>query len=427
MNIVIMCLFIPVLLVLSAFFSGSEIAFASSNKLRIKNAAEEGNKAARIAQYILDHFTASISTILLANNLVNISASTLGTLIVAAFIDNEELASTVSTFAVTLLLLIFGEIFPKIFGAELCDKLVLIVAKPLRFCMKLFFPITAAVDFVLSKLAFLWTPKEEVPTVTQEELVTMVDEMEESGSFTEEEGDLVRAAIEFADLTAKDILTPRVDTLAFDIEDSVHDLLHSRELLDFSRFPVYEESLDHIIGILTTQRLLEEYYEKGEEGIDIRSLLTQPLFVHMTRNIASILKEMREKHCEMAVVIDEYGGTLGIITVEDIVEEIVGDIFDETDDVENEFIEHSGGIEVDGSMNIHDFFDLVEYPDHDFESEYTTVGGWAAEILDKIPEEGDTFTFENLTVRVVAVDAMRVDALFVNVAPRADDDDEIEE
>lgn len=425
MTVLFMCLSIPVLLVLSAFFSGSEIVFASSNKLRIKNAADEGNKAAKIAQYIVDHFTSSISTILLANNLVNITASTIGTLIAAHFIENEDLASTVATLGVTLLLLIFGEIFPKIFGAELSDKLVLIVARPLRFCMRFFYPITSAVDFVLSKLSFLWTPKEVAPTVTQEELVTIVDEMEESGSLTEEEGDLVRAAIEFADLTAKDILTPRVDTLAFDIEDDVHTLLHSRELLDFSRFPVYEESLDHIIGILTTQRLLEEYFEKGE-SIDIRSLLTQPVYVHMTRNISSILQEMREKHCEMAVVVDEFGGTLGIITVEDIVEEIVGDIFDEADDVENEFIEHSGGIEVDGSMTIDDFFDLVEYSNPDFESEYTTVGGWAAEMLDKIPEEGDTFVFDNLTVRVVAVDAMRVTALFVNIAPKEDDEEEEE-
>lgn len=425
MTVLFMCLSIPVLLALSAFFSGSEIVFASSNKLRIKNAADEGNKKAKIAQYILDHFTSSISTILLANNLVNITASTIGTLIAVHFIENEDLASTVATLGVTLLLLIFGEIFPKIFGAELADKLVLIVASPLRFVMKLFFPITKAVDFVLSKLAFLWTPKETAPTVTQEELVTIVDEMEESGSLTEEEGDLVRAAIEFADLTAKDILTPRVDTLAFDIEDDIRTLLDSRELLDFSRFPVYEESLDHIIGILTTQRLLEEYFEKGE-STDIRSLLTQPIYVHMTRNISSILQEMREKHCEMAVVIDEFGGTLGIITVEDIVEEIVGDIFDETDDVENEFIEHSGGIEVDGSMTIDDFFDLVEYSNPDFESEYTTVGGWAAEMLDKIPEEGDTFVFDNLTVRVVAVDAMRVDSLFVNIAPKADDEEEEE-
>lgn len=426
MSILFMCLSIPVLLMLSAFFSGSEIVFASSNKLRIKNAADEGNKRARIAQYILEHFTASISTILLANNLVNITASTVGTLIAAHFIENEQLAQTVATLGVTLLLLIFGEIFPKIFGAELADRLVLAVSRPLRFCMKLFSPITGAVNFVLMKLAFLWTPKEEVPTMTQEELVTMVDEMEESGSFTEEEGELVRAAIEFADLTAKDILTPRVDTLAFDIEDSVETLLDSRELLDFSRFPVYEESLDHIIGILTTQRLLEEYFEKGEEGVDIRSLLTQPVFVHMTRNIASILKEMREKHCEMAVVVDEFGGTLGIITVEDIVEEIVGDIFDETDDVENEFIEHSDGFEVDGSMTIDDFFDLVEYSDSEFESEYTTVGGWAAEMLDKIPETGDRFTFKNLTVTVTKVDAMRVETLFVHVDERDDDEDDEE-
>ena len=424
--ILIMIIAIGMLLLLSAFFSGTESAFACSNKLRIKSAAEKGDKRAKIAEYILDHFGVSISTILLANNLVNILASTLGTLIAVSLITSESLAQTVATLVITLLLLIFGEIIPKIIAAQFADKLVPIVAPILRFSMKLFYPVVFLVDFVISKVSPIWTPEEEAPTVTQEELVTIVDEMEESGNFTEEEGDLVRASIEFADLTAKDILIPRVDTLAFDIEDGANALLANKELLDFSRFPVYEENLDHIIGILSTQRFVEACYEQGTENVDIRSLMTQPVYVHMTRAISSILEEMREKHCEMVIVLDEFGGTLGIITVEDIVEEIVGDIFDETDDYERNFIKRIDGFEVDGSMYLHDFFDLVELNENEFESEYTTAGGWATEQLDKLPEEGDRFEFENLTVTVLSVDAMRVERLLIHVSTPEEEEEEEE-
>lgn len=424
--ILIMALSIVILLCFSAFFSGTESAFACSNKLRIKSAAEKGERRAVIAQYILDHFGVSISTILLANNLVNILASTLGTLIAAEVIESESLAQTTATLVITLLLLIFGEILPKIIAGQFADRLVSCVAPILRFIMRLFYPIVFVVDFLISKISPLWTPKEEAPTVTQEELVTIVDEMEESGNFTEEEGDLVRASIEFADLTARDILTPRVDTLAFDIEDGPEALLANKDLLEFSRFPVYSENLDHVLGILSTQRFVEACYEVGPANVDIQNLMTQPVYVHMTRAISSILEEMREKHCEMVIVLDEFGGTLGILTVEDIVEEIVGDIFDEGDDYEREFVKRIDGFEVDGSMNLHDFFDLINFSDSSYEGEYTTAGGWATELLDKLPEAGDRFEFKNLTVTILSVDAMRVERLLIHVHPETDEKEEDE-
>lgn len=423
-SVIIMSISILILLCFSAFFSGSEFAFACSNKLRIKSAADKGERRAIIAQYILDHFGVSISTILLANNLVNILTSTLGTLIAAELIKSESLAQTAATVVITLLLLIFGEILPKIIAGQFSDNLVTRVAPILRIFMRLFYPIVFLVDFLLSKISPLWTPKEEAPTVTQEELVTIVDEMEESGNFTEEEGDLVRATIEFADLTARDILTPRVDTLAFDIEDGPEALLSNTELLEFSRFPVYSENMDHVIGILSTQRFVEACFELGTANVDLHSLITQPVYVHMTRAISSILEEMREKHCEMVIVLDEFGGTLGIITVEDIVEEIVGDIFDEGDDFERDFVKRIDGFEVDGSMNLHDFFDLIDFADSSYEGEYTTAGGWATELLDKLPEEGDRFDFENLTVTVLSVDTMRVERLLIHVHPKEDEEEE---
>lgn len=414
MNIIPASILILLLLLISAFFSGSEIVFASANLIRLKKSAEEGKSRAVTALWISEHFTSALSAILLGNNLVNLSASTVATLAAAALIASEGLAQTVATISVTLLLLIFGEIIPKVFGKEYADKLVNVIARPLRLFMRICYPVVHPVDLAIEKISKLWTPKTAAPTVTAEELVTIVDEIEEQGGFTEEESDLIRSAIEFNELTAKDILTPRVDTLAFDLSDGIEKLISDRDLLSYSRFPVYEDTMDKIVGILSTRTFVRAYFEHGKET-DIRSLLTPPLYVHMTRDISSILPEMRESGCEMAVVLDEYGGTEGILTVEDIVEQIVGEIFDEGDEVENDLIHRGAFTEVDGGMAIHEFFDQMEMDPDQVESEYTTVGGFATEQLDKIPEAGDTFEYGNLTFYVTEMDGNRVEKLLVKV------------
>ncbi|MGM9637788.1 MAG: hemolysin family protein [Eubacteriales bacterium] len=423
MKITLEILLILALLGFSAFFSGSEITLAYANKIRIKKAAEEGNRRAAVAQYISDHYASAISAILLGNNLVNLSTSTLATLIAASLIASEGLAQTVATVTVTVLLLIFGEIIPKVIGMEFCDKLVLAVARPMRIFMKLCYPVIRPMELLLDKMSVLWTPKSNAPTVTAEELVTIVDEMEEEGGFTEEEGNLIRSAIEFNELTAKDILTPRVDILAYDLEDDIGKLISDKDLLSYSRFPVYEGSMDKIVGILSTREFVRAYLTKGKD-VDVRSLLTPPMYVHMTRDISSILPEMRENGCEMAVVLDEFGGTLGILTAEDIVEQIVGEIFDEGDEVENDVINRGNYLEIDGSMSIHEFFDQMELDEEEFDSEYTTVGGFVTEMLDKIPEAGDSFEYENLTVHVTEVKDNRVEKILVKVGEKPDPDKE---
>jgi CBS domain containing-hemolysin-like protein len=403
------------LLTLSAFFSGSEIVFASANKVRLRMAAQQGKRGAVLAEYILNHFTSFLSAILLGNNLVNISLSALGTLVAASLLTSDGLAQTIATAVVTLFLLTFGEVFPKIIGAQFSDELVTAIAYPLRFFLWLFYPIVKPVGFLVGKLEKLWTPTDTAPSVTPEELVTIVDEMEEEGGFTEEEGDLIRSAIEYSELTAKDILTPRVDIFAFDLQDGLDNLLQQTDILSYSRFPVYEGNLDTIIGILSTKDLVRAYLKDGEKT-DIRSLLKKPFFVHMTRDISSILPEMKENECEMAVVLDEFGGTLGILTAEDIVEQIVGEIYDEGDEVEQPVVAGDHGLEIDGSMNIHDFLDELGISDSDFNTEYTTVGGFAAERLNKLPEQGDSFTFGKVKIQVAEVQGNRVEKLIVQNA-----------
>ncbi len=408
----VLSLIIVILIVFSAFFSSSEIALASSNKVRIKSAAENKDERAAKVQYLIDHYTRTISTILISNSLVNIAASSIATLLFTMIISNEALAQSAATVLITILLLLLGEIFPKIIAAFISDSYVYKCAPAVRFFMRLFAPIVLATEFVIDKISPLWTPKNAAPIATNDELASIVDEIEDDGGFTEKEGDFIKGAISFTEKTAKDILTPRVDVLGFDIEDEVSELAKNTSLLDYARFPVYEGSLDHVLGVLTTRAFAGQYLKLGDKT-DVSSLLTPPLYVHMTRNISSILNEMREKHCEMAFVLDEFGGTLGIITVEDIVEEIVGDIFDESDDRRSEVTRKGDFLEVDGMMNITDLFELLDFDDSNFDSEYTTVGGWVSEILDKIPEEGDSFEYSGLFVTVTKINNHRVEKLVI--------------
>ena len=414
---------IVIMVLLSAFFSGSEISFASANKFRLKKAAEEGDRRSRLADYIVEHYNESISAILVGNNLVNIVASSAATVLTLHWIlPNKDLWVTI---IMTVIILIFGEIVPKSLCNEYADELAPAFAPPLRLTLFIFYPVIWLVTRMVDRLSLLWKSEEEEPAVTQEELYTALEEIEDEGVFTESESELIKSAIEFTDIMAHEILIPRVDVIAFDIEDGLDALLENEELLHYSRFPVYRETIDNVIGILSVKRLMKELIEKKPEEVDLASLLYSPVFVHKTMAISSIIKEFRRKHAQMAVVVDEYGGTMGILTMEDIVEEIVGEIFDESDNTEEEAVMRSQDtFEIDGSMNIYDMFDLIGFePDDEFESEYNTAGGWATEKLDRFPRPGDRFSFETLTVEILEAQSFRVDKLLVTVEPPAEDED----
>ena len=406
-------LILMVLLVLcSAFFSSSEISFATANKLHIRSAAEAGDRRAKGVQWISDHFPKILSTILVGNNLVNIAFSAVMTLLLA------ESGENAAPFVSTAVLLILGEIIPKIIGTSQADRLVYFYVYPLRFFMLLFTPVVSVVNAIVSKLSKFWTPEEPEPEVTDDELVTILETIEEEGVFTEQESELIKSAIEFSDVTAMDILIPRVDMAAFDLDDGLEKLLEDDDMLSYSRIPVYRETIDNILGILSTKKLLKSAVTQELDEIDVDDLLSPPVYVHKTRTISSILKEFRKKHLMMAVVVDEFGGTMGILTLEDILEEIVGDIFDESDEVELDVVPEGEDIfTVDGGTNIGDFFDYIGYTPPDFESEYSTMGGWAVERLDRFPEVGDHFVWDRFDVTVTAAEAMRVETLQIRLLP----------
>ena len=414
-------LLLILLVLLSAFFSSSEIAYATASKLRLQNDAENGSKRASRAMWISEHFTGFLSTILVGNTLVNIAfSSAMTALMINAYGAGGETAAPIVS---TLVLLIFGEIIPKIAGTSQADRLVRIYTYPLRFFMILFKPVTALVTRIVDRLSKLWTSQEAEPEVTDDELVSILETIEDEGVFTEQESELIKSAIEFSDVTAADIFIPRVDVTAIDVEDSVEDLLKDEDLLSYSRIPVYRDTIDTILGILSTKKLLKAAVTTPVSEIRLEDLLSPPVYVHKTRTISSILSEFRKKHLMMAIVVDEYGGTEGILTLEDILEEIVGDIFDESDDIELDVEQKSDNVYiVDGGTTIEDFFDSIDYRPEHFESEYSTMGGWAVEMLDRFPQKGDHFTWDRFSVTVTEAEARRVETLEVELLPPPEED-----
>jgi len=289
--------------------------------------------------------------------------------------------------------------------------------------MVLFLPVTLIVLGFVNLVSKLFRKKEEAPTMTEEELVTMIETAEEEEVLDEEQSDLLQSAMDFSDTTVEDILVPRINMEAFDIEDDYEEILELATSTRHSRLVVYEDTVDHVIGVLSLNRLFRAMAKK-RGNVDIRTLLVEPFFVHKTMKLPTLLSQMRSHQVQMAIVLDEYGGTMGIVTMEDILEEIVGDIWDETDDIETEIISTGEGIyHVDGLTNIYDFFAHIDMDERDFDSEYTTMGGWAIEMLDADPHVGDSFSYRNLYVIVTEMNDNIVTGLSVQVKDEEEEEE----
>lgn len=425
-NIVYIILLV-ICLILSGFFSSSELAYTLTNKLRLKKEKEDGDKRSSLALKITEDYDRTVTAILFGNNLVNIATSSLATTIVInLFAENnaisDEEAATLSSLIVLVFLIIFGEVIPKNLGTTKSYQLSKLFAWPIQILKYLFFPVTFPISMLVKGIVHVLPKKdEEEPSVTDEELIEMVESIEEEGIIDEETGELLKSAIDFTDTDVYEIMTPRVDLFAFNIEDDINDLIEDRELFLYSRIPVYEESLDNIIGVLSIKVLLKEYL-KGNK-INVRKLMKEPMFVHKSKSISSLLEDFKKEHQHMAFIKDEFGGTMGIVTMEDIVEELVGDIWDESDKIEEDFIEKEEGVYiVDGSMNIEDFFDLVGY-EEEYETDYTTVSGFVTEILERFARVGDTFDFDKLTITVLEAEEFTVEKIKVEIDDEEEDED----
>ena len=409
-------------LVFSAFFSASEMAYSSCNTLRLENLEEEGSRPARAARYITEHFDVALSTILIGNNLVNIAGSALASVLVLLILGTTkgEQFAWISTAVMTVLVILCGETIPKITAKKNANRFALRFAYVVRTLMVLFAPVVWIVLLLIRLISapFKGEEAEEDPDAAVEELQNIIETAEDEEVLDEERSELVRSAIDFSDVMASEVMTARVDLYALDIEDDWETLLEEIEQSPYSRLPVYEGSIDNIIGVLYLNRFLKAMTENHHT--DLRSLLMPPVYVYKTMKLPDVLNRLRREKQHLAIVSDEYGGTLGVLSMEDALEQIVGDIWDETDQVEQEVVQRAENeFEVDGDMTISDFLELTGIREDDFEAESETVGGWTVERFGEFPGVGDSFSYENLMVTVLAMDGRRVEKVLVRLDPSA--------
>lgn len=406
-------------IIMSGYFSATETAFNTLNKLRVKTKADDGDKRAKLVLKLTDNYDRLLSTILVGNNIVNILAASLTTLLFVDWCNGDSgLGSTLSTVVLTVVVLIFGEVTPKSLAKEFPEKFAFFSA-----------PIINVLGYVLTPLNFLfglWKKllnkifkNKEDTTITDDELLSMVEEAEQEGGINAQESDLIKSAIEFNDLEAKDILVPRVDIVAIEDTASVEEIDNLFTETRYSRLPVYKDSIDNIVGILHEKEFVTHKYETD---FKLMAQVKPAVFVVSSTKVSSVLQLLQKSKTHMAIVSGEFGETIGIITMEDILEELVGEIWDEHDEILSDITELAENeYKVLGGASMIDFcdhFDLGE-----IESDSSTVGGWVIEMLGKVPEVGDELTYKNLQISVTETEFRRITAIKVVVLEKEEEED----
>ena len=402
----------------SNYFSSSEMAYSSCNRLRLESARDGGSKRAAIAVRIIDRFDDTLSAILIGNNLVNIAASSIGSVLVILIAGDDRYA-WVSTVVITVLVIIFGETMPKIIAKNSANRIALSHAYFVRGLTIILMPLIWVV-VGLTKLITSGFKGEEAGSDEEAaamELSSIIETAEDEAVLDEDRSELVQAAIDFSDVMAYEVMTARVDVVALDIDDDWNEQLAAIDSAPYSRIPVYEDSIDNVIGVLYLNHFLKALTD--EKNPDIRSMLMPTCYVYKTMKMPAVLNELRRAKQHLAVVTDEYGGTLGVLSMEDVLEQLVGEIWDDTDEVEEEIVERPDGqYELDGDMVISDFLELVGIREKDFEADSETVGGWTIEMFGAFPKPGDSFEYENMSVTVLEMDGLRVEKVLVKLHPQ---------
>ncbi|MBQ7353501.1 MAG: HlyC/CorC family transporter [Clostridia bacterium] len=422
-----MIIVMSVLLLFSAFFSSIETSFTSFNRVRIKSLAQNGDKRAKLAMKLDDKYDKLLISVLIGNNVVNIALSTIATMffvdiIAGTDLSKEGIAATISTIIITVVVLIFGEITPKVAAKETADKSVLRLSGVVNVLIIILTPFSLVFGAWSKLMNRLFRSKDQA-SFTEDELITIVDEAEEDGAIESDEGDLIRSAIEFNDVCAGDILTPRVEVCAISKDESVANIAKTFIENAYSRLPVYGEDMDDIVGILHQKDFFIAYHNNNKT---ITKHLQKPVHVSEHIKIADLLQVLKRKKCHMAIVVDEYGGTMGIVTMEDIIEELIGDVFDEHDEEEiSEFKQlDENTYLVSCSAELDDFFEKFEIEAPDDEDLPQTVNGFVMKELEAIPQKGDVFQYRNLRVEITKIGPKRIEEIKVTVL--MDEDSETE-
>ncbi len=423
MNPWILGVIIILLVMCSAFFSSAETAYSSVSKIRLKNYADNGNKKAKKALYIADHYDKALSTILIGNNIVNIAASSLATLFFVSFMDDAA-GTLVSTIVLTIVVLIFGEVMPKNIAKQNSESLCMRFGGALYVIMVIMTPVT----FLLLKLTSFVQKrasksKKKEPSVTEDELKYIVESIEEEGVLEEQESELVQSALEFDEKTVYDVLTPRVDMITIDIEGDPKKIRETVLRERFSRIPVYQGNIDNIIGVLHTRDYLECML--SNEYPDIRELIQPAYFIYRSKRLSSLLADFRYKQVHIAIVTDEYGGTLGMVTMEDLLEQLVGEIWDEDEEIEKKYKKISENkYELDADMDIDDMLELIDEDEKYIKTDSKSVGGWVIEQVGDIPDKGTQFRYRGLLMTVKDVVEQRINSVIMEYTPDKQDDNE---
>ena len=401
---------IVVCLLFSAFFSGTEIAYTSLNKLKMRHESENPSQTQKLVHYIYNHYERALSTLLIGNNLVNIAATSVATVLAVRLADSmagrisDQEASSIVTVVMTVVILIVGEITPKMVARRCSERFAKVAAYPLLVMMIIFFPAVLITTGIVNLCSKLWTPKDaRTVTITEEEFESILDTAEDEGIIDENETELLQSALVFSDMDAGDILTPRIDVVGFEINDDLDQILKLVGETQFSRYPVYDRTVDHVVGILYVKHLLHELMDNRD--VSIQDLMLEPVFIPKSMKLDDIMNEFRQSQTHMAVVADEYGGISGIVTMEDVLEQLVGEIWDENDDIVNDWQKLSNDrYEASGDMNLSDFFNKLDLDEEEVETSCATLGGWATENIGAMPVPFDAFDYKEYTILVMHVD-----------------------
>lgn len=396
---------IIVCIVMSAYFSATETAFSSLNKIRIKNMAEKGNKKAALVMKLSESYDSLLSTILIGNNIVNILSASLATVLFVKILGDEA-GTSVSTAVTTVIVLIFGEVSPKSIAKESPEKFAMFSAPLLRVLVFLLTPF----NFLFKqwkKFLSLIIKSEEDGGITEEELLSIVEEAEEDGGINEQESMIIQNAIDFTEQEAIDVLTPRIDITGVSTTATKEEIAKIFTETAYSRLPMYEETLDHIIGIIYHKDFYNYVYNTDK---DISEIVKPVIFIPKSKKIGVLLKELQQKKSHIAVVLDEYGGTVGIITLEDILEELVGEIWDEHDEVSQDIeVKSEKECLVSGNANLEKVFEVLNLESDEEHIKALTVNGWLMDILGRVPKENDSITYKDFTITVLEMDENRVE------------------
>ncbi len=405
---------------LSAFFSATETAFSASNRVKLKTVDGPRKDRAQLTLNLLEKYDSLLTTVLIGNNIVNIAGAAIATVLFIRILGGDS-GATVASVVMTVVVLFLGEVGPKTLAKQQPEKFAMAVSPVIGVLMVLLKPLDLLFSLWRKLLSKLIKPDPEESQI-EDELMTMIDEAQTEGDIEEDEGELIRSAIEFNDQDASDIMTPRVDVTAIEDTASPDEAAELFRKTWYSRIPVYHEDLDHITGILNEK----DFYKMTHEGCrDITQIMKEPVFAPASLPISNLLKLFRTSKTHLVILLDEYGGTEGIVTMEDVLEELVGEIYDEHDEVEEEVVEQEDGtMIVDGSMQLQELLDK-----HELENRYDadTVGGWAAEMLEKVPEVGDTFQLENHEFTVTEMDGFRVTKVQVTDLPEVQEEEQAAE